>query len=90
MKQVHFTPDGTEKINVLVLASGETVEIQLFSIDENTNFGCDPMNSADKLMPDARYFLQDMHRSTSKSEVTTQGLPAEAIDWLTRFFHEEN
>lgn len=96
----------TTKINVLVLATGATLElfetddvdpevksedsIELETIDENTDFGCDPLNSADRLRPNARYFL-DTKREEKSAAVSTQvGIDLVSLKWLATFSQTED
>lgn len=74
----------TETIHVLVLPTGEAIDLD--SIDGNTDFGCDPFNSAERLRPDARYFLQDMRDAKQEVAGREAGLPQHAIDWLANYF----
>lgn len=73
----------TETIHVLVLPSGDTIDLD--SIDGDTNFGCDPFNSAERLRPDARYFLQDVRDERHVVAGRESGLPQHAIDWLSDY-----
>ena len=79
---------GTEKLHVLVLVTGDTITLK--DIDETTNFGFDPMNSADKLVPDARYFLNDQRPSRHESDrETDSGLSLDTLHWLDDYFQSE-
>ena len=79
---------GTEKMHVLVLVTGETLELDVIDID--TNFGCDPMNSADKLQPDARYFLNDVRPSRHEASHENSGLSLDTLHWLDDYFQAED
>lgn len=75
----------TEKIQILVIET-EDPEIALESIDATTDFGFDPLNSADRLKPNARYFLKETR--IEKQKVTT-GLSSESLSWLSDYFQSD-
>lgn len=74
----------TEKIRILVIET-ESPEIELESIDDTTDFGCDPLNSADRLKPNARYFLQETRIERQKVKT---GLSGESLNWLSDYFRQ--
>ena len=91
----------TARINVLVLATGATMELEptrqlslsleMDAIDDVTDFGCDPLNSADRLRPDARYFLKDVEQKRKQRVANVQsGLSVNSLVWLTEFHKRDD
>ncbi len=94
---------STEELKVLVLATGATINLEvttnateqeepeLLELEivgkVSSLAGCDPLNTADRLLPDARMFRQTIRREKNKVPIAKGGLPDATLKWLEDFFH---
>ena len=65
----------------------ETAALLMTTIVDNVAFGYDPLNSADMLQPDDRFFLTDpvAEEARRKAAEKISGLPNHVLDYLTDF-----